>query len=295
MEYKDYGDEIRLYHKEDIEKIRNHYQHEFSSHAFPSLYLWRKQMGLTLYLEAEMFAVKSEWRGKNAWFFPCGKEEAIIRFLKKHIEEADFKLCYAREEDIQILKKHFPNEFSFSRDVASDEYIYEKEEHRILAGKKYANLRTQIHKVEKEHSLRTERLSEHTLSDALSVIKNWSGKKHPESILEVGDGETDEEALYLFKELGIEGVIIYVDGVPCAVVAGYPLSEYTYDLFLAKERERISGLAYYAKREFFLSLPQQYQYINIEEDLGIEGLRKMKKNLSPICMNEVWEAVRCQN
>lgn len=295
MKCKCEGDEIRLCYKEDIDRIRTQYHHELSSHAFASLYLWRKQMKLTLYLEEDMFAVKSRWRGKNTWFFPCGNESSILDFLEKHKKE-DFAICYARKQDIQLIERHFPNEFSFFLDEASSEYIYEKEEHRILYGKNYANLRTQIHKVEKEHSLRTALLTEETLADAFDVIRNWSKKelKISDNVLKLGDGEIDEEALQLFQELDISGVVVYMNEEPYAIAAGYPLSENTYDLFLAKEKERISGLAYYTKREFFLSLPQNYQYINIEEDLGIEGLRRMKKNLNPIYMNEIWEAIRCQ-
>lgn len=295
MRWKCDGDEIKLCYKEDIERLRNRYHHQSSSHAFSSLYLWRNPMGLTLYLEGEMFAVKSKWRGENAWFFPCGEKQAIIDFIKKHKSEEGFKLFYARQEDIQLLNQYFPQEFSFREDFASSEYIYDKEGHRTLSGKKYANLRTQLHKVEREHLLRTKPLSEETLSDAINIVKNWQGKKHSESILEIKEDEKiEEEGLSSFRELEICGVVIYMDGQPYAVAAGYPLSSNCYDLFLAKERERISGLAYYAKREFFLSLPDQYRYINIEEDLGIEGLRKMKKILNPVNMNQMWEAVGCQ-
>ena len=35
-----------------------------------------------------------------------------------------------------------------------------------------------------------------------------------------------------------------------------------------------------------------YGWINLEEDLGLAGLRRMKKSLQPSGMNQIWEAVR---
>ena len=219
------AEEIELSYREKIEELRNQYQHELSSHAFVSLYLWRKQMKLTLHLEDEMFAVKCGWKGENAWFFPCGRKDAILKFFKKH-KEQNFSICYARNEDIEFIKTHFPNEFFFFLDEDSHEYIYEREGHRTLIGKKYGNLRTQLHKIEREHSLRTEPLNSKTLLDAKEIVRNWSGKNHWEGNFEAGNGEVEEEALNRLEELGIFGIVVYMDEKPYAVAAGYPLSEH---------------------------------------------------------------------
>ena len=283
-----------LCHREKVERLRYKYGHELSSHAFDSVYLWRREMKLSLYLGEEMFTVKCGWKGDNAWFFPCGSREEITDFLEGHREEPDFSLCYVREKDMLFLEEAFPGRFTFRRDDASSEYIYDKEEHKTLAGKKYANIRTQLHKVEREHTLRTEEISPDNIGTAMKILNNWKGKEHSESILPIKDTQVDREALRQWEELGMAGILVYMDGGPYAVTAGYPLTEDTYDLFLAKEIGHMQGISYYAKREFFLSLPGQYQYINIEEDLGIEGLRRMKKLLGPVRMNDIWEAERCR-
>ncbi len=139
------------------------------------------------------------------------------------------------------------------------------------------------------------------MSIAGKILEEWEKKDNPlakvnmtqKGFLVKNDRE-EREALQNMQKLGMTGILVFVDGIPYAVAAGYPISKDTYDLFLAKEKSHLAGVGYFVKREFFLSLPKQYQYLNIEEDLGEEGLREMKKRLVPIRMNEIWEGNWCK-
>lgn len=276
--------------RDKIEYLRRSCGHILSSHAFVSLYLWRKEMGLSLLMQEDVFSVKCLWKGENAWFFPCGTESGKKRFIARHLPEPDFKLCYLMTEDGKFLTEHFPDQFFFVRDDASDEYIYDREAHIALIGGDYANVRTQLHKAQREYDLRTEPLSDENRDLALDIIHEWASNPHPLA-RGLSDDDVDEEAIRKATELGITGVLVYIDGVAQAVCAGYPLSDDTFDISVAKCRSNLPGLSYYAKHALFLSLDPCYRYINLEEDLGIPGLRQMKQILSPVRKNEMWEAV----
>ncbi len=75
--------------------------------------------------------------------------------------------------------------------------------------------------------------------------------------------------------------MVTVDGEPYAIAGGYALTENTFDLCMAKQKGYPPGLSQYVKWQFYLSLPGQYAWVNAEEDLGIEGLRMMKKRMQP--------------
>ncbi len=290
-----------LQYRKKVEQIRQKYGHELSSHAFASLYLWRRAMCLTLYIGKDMYTVRCGYKGNNAWFFPCGDEREIIEFIHCHRNETDFSFCYMRKEDMEFLNRYFPDEFEINRTESSDEYIYERKGHQELTGKLYANVRTQLHKAKREHIFQIETLSKDNVSIAGKILEEWEKKDNPlakvnmtqKGFLVKNDRE-EREALQNMQKLGMTGILVFVDGIPYAVAAGYPISKDTYDLFLAKEKSHLAGVGYFVKREFFLSLPKQYQYLNIEEDLGEEGLREMKKRLVPIRMNEIWEANWCK-
>lgn len=290
MVTSDNAKQIRLSDRIAVETLRHTYGWELSSHAFLSMYLWQKTFGLSLYLENEGYTAKIQNAGTNTWFFPCGSEEAVLRFLQKHQDEADFQLRYLREQDVCFLQEHFGAAFCVARDVGASEYIYSREEHETLRGKAYANVRTQLHKIEREHELAVESITPDNLSECVSVLRGWENLRMEEWSEDALNA--DLTGLLHMEELGIDGILIRVDGEPAGVAAGYPLTEDTYDLFLAKTCKPLQGLGYYVQRSFFLSRPSGVLWINMEEDLDIEGLRNMKKRLSPVRMNELWRADR---
>ena len=72
---------LTLSMKDTIEGIRYENGHITASHAFASLFMWQKEMGLSVYLEENLFAVKCRMQGENAWFFPCGGRTAVRDFI----------------------------------------------------------------------------------------------------------------------------------------------------------------------------------------------------------------------
>ena len=74
----------------------------------------------------------------------------------------------------------------------------------------------------------------------------------------------------------------YADGEP----AGYALGEEIGDgkmfvIHFEKALTRFRGLYQFVNMSFAAILPQKYTYINREQDLGIEGLRKAKLSYQP--------------
>lgn len=276
--------------REKMEHLRNMSGNVLSSHAFVSVYLWRKEMGLFLMMQEDFYSVKCLWKGENAWFFPCGTDSGKERFISRHLAEQDFKLCYLTDRDVAFLGEHYPEKFRCLRDDASDEYIYDREAHIALSGGDYANVRTQLHRAQRSYALRAEPLSAENRDAALDVILDWASKPHPLA-RGLSDDEVDEEAIQKAELLKLSGVLVYADGVAQAVCAGFPLTEDTFDVCVAKCRQNLPGLSYYAKHALFRSLEPRFRYVNLEEDLGIPGLRQMKQILSPVRMNELWEAV----
>jgi len=58
----------------------------------------------------------------------------------------------------------------------------------------------------------------------------------------------------------------------------------------AKQKTILPGLGVYAKQAFISSLPEQYTVINAEDDMGLQGLRMMKKQMHPMAMIHMYKA-----
>ena len=245
-------------------------------------------MGLSLLLTPDMFTARCLWQGENAWFFPCGGERAVADFVARGREEPGFSLCYLRGQDAAWLEDRFPGQWQLRRAPEADEYLYDVAGHLALAGGTYANLRTQVHKVEREYRPETRPLGEDTLADALDIIRRWEHGHCRFDDCGLRDDRVDEEALLLRRELEVTGIVLYLDGRPTAVSAGFFLAPGLFDLAVAKSVPTAQGVSYYAKRELFRRL--DCAAVNLEEDLGIPGLRQMKNRLCPAAKSEIWEA-----
>ncbi len=282
MESWDYMGEIIPELKAQTDQIRAAYSHELSSHAFASLYLWRNHMGLTLYLDKLFFTVKCDVCGTNAWFFPCGEEKKKALFIERHMEETDFSLCYLRERDRTFLETHFPGKFLIREEECCAEYLYDRREYETISGGRFSNMRKQIRRLTKEHTVSVQKLGEENERLALETLDgNLNGSK----ALDVA-----KDALFHRKELEMSGVLIFVDGTAQSLVMGFPLTKDTVDGCIDCSNTSIHGLSYFGKRVFFLSCGEQYRFLNAEEDLGLPGLRMMKRHMAPIRTNKIWSA-----
>lgn len=277
--------------KSQIEKIRERYGHETSSHAFASLYLWQNEMDLSIHLRDDFFAVRCGMYGDNAWFFPCGGEDEIYGFIKSHMTDKTFSLCYLRECDVNWLLDKFPNEWEIIRDDASDEYIYDISEYISLEGSKFSEIRYKLRKIDKTCTATVEAICDENIDDAFRVISGWNSKLHNTGSSGLTDDGVSALALRNRQFLDISGVILYLDGAPAAVFAGFPLHDGMLDLLVGKCIPGTpKGTVYYALREYLKYCKDDYIYYNGEEDLGIKGIRHVKNNLCPIRKNLIWRA-----
>lgn len=279
---------ITIGEKQQIDTLRKKYGHALSSHAFTSLYLWKEAMGLSVLLEPDMFTMRCSWKGPNTWFFPCGGSYEIRAFLERGREEPEFCLCYLRKQDAVWLEKNFPGQWELYRTPEADEYLYDVEGHLALAGGGYSNMRTQVHKVEREYSPNVRLLGDNTMADALQIIRQWGYDHRRFESCGLRDDQVDEEALLLNRQLDVTGIVLYLREKPTAVVAGFPLTPGVFDIAVAKSVSTAQGVSYYAKREMFRR--SGCSTINLEEDLGIPGLRRMKQGMNPWSINEIWGA-----
>lgn len=282
-------EEITLMHRGQIERLRADCGHTLSSHAFNSLFLWQNHMGLSLYLSGELFTVRYGKRGENTWFFPCGKWEAVQAFIERHMDETDFSLCYLRPEDAKWLADHFPGEWELYRTPEDDEYLYEADRHMQMKGRAYQRFRTQVNKVEREDEPRCEWICQHNEQDALQVIREWR-RLHEKGNGQFAGNEIDEDAITMWRRLGIQARLLYLCGKPAAVTAGFYLDENIFDIAVEKTAVPMQGAAYYARRDLICTA--SCRWINHEEDMGVPGLRKMKEGMLPCGKNEMWAAKR---
>ena len=93
-------------------------------------------------------------------------------------------------------------------------------------------------------------------------------------------------ALRNFDALGLVGGALWVDDEIVGFTYGAPVNHDTFAVHIEKADSRIDGSYSILNQEFARHIPEQYVYLNREEDLGIPGLRKAKLSYHPVILLE---------
>jgi hypothetical protein len=90
------------------------------------------------------------------------------------------------------------------------------------------------------------------------------------------------KALQLFNQLELKGGVLRVDGKVIAFTLGQAINPTTFDICIEKALSDYEGAYPMINQQFLKHQLSNYIYVNREEDLGEEGLRKAKLSYHPL-------------
>ena len=282
--------EITMADQAEIDRLYRTYGYGDSAHAFPSIFLWKRDMGLTIWTGEEVYTVRSAWKGKNRWFFPCGSKSGKKECIERLIRSGCKGLNYLDEEDADFLETHFPGMFYIQEAEEDSEYIFDRQEMIDMPGSRYEKIRNRYRRLERDHRIEILPVGEEDMGTVQEIMRQWSRN------YERGEGISDAGFTALMTEnwtaLNIRGVMLKLDGQAWGITAGYELDEGQYDCCAQQARENIPGVTDHLRRAFAMILPEGCRRINYEEDLGIEGLRITKTRMRPSRIKRMFSAER---
>ena len=252
-------------------------------YSFANLYLW----GRKYVAEVDGFLlIESRFDRKVVYLFPVGQGDVrcALEALLRDAEKRRLNCCLGAltEEDCRLVEQLYPGKFSFYCDRDSYDYVYGIEELAQLKGRKYQKKRNHLNRFRKEHeTAEILPLEGQLLEDARLVAQKWYENRCAED--PDRDYHLEERALSrafdAYGQLGMEGVALVEEGRVLAFAMGTRLNHDTFDIHFEKAREDIDGAYTAVNQEFARYLRLKYPhiaYLDREEDMGLEGLRKSK-------------------
>lgn len=282
--------EIELKDREQVERIRKACGHELSSHAFPSIFLWREKLGLQIELEEDGYLVQSTRGEEKSYYYPCGSGEAQLCLIREHIKDPGFTLDYIREGDKEFLEAQFPGAFALEEVPEAEEYIFDRAGFMSLKGAAYANVRKRLNRLFREHRIEARPFREEDAAAVAALIEGYHTEQHQTGQYGLVDDLIPQQAFKLRRELELVSVVVFVDGELKGAAFGFPLNEETIDGCVECHDPTIEGMSVYTQMAMLLEAPENFRYMNAEEDLGIPGLRRMKQYMNPCRMNRIYRA-----
>ena len=230
-----------------------------------------------------------------SYSLPIGKgdfKNAVDEIIKDAEDMGNKARIYGVTESYKnLLEENFPGKFSFSYDDGNNDYIYNATDLAVLSGKKYHSKRNHITNFKKNNpDWCFEPINENNISECIDLHTNWIEERDdndPDYSLEF---EAVLRGFELYSQIGFEGGIIRVNSKPIAYTYGERLNDKCFVTHFEKAPADVQGAYPIICQEFTKNCLMDFEYVNREEDLGIEGLRRAKQSYYPEILLKKWVA-----
>ncbi len=260
-----------------------------SDFCFTNLYTWGKRFNT-------QFAVANGWLfirfkdnyERNSYLKPIGTgdlREAIEWIIEDHATfDSVFQLRGLTEEMISEVSAAFPERFNYNLNRSVSDYIYTTEKLIQLKGKKLQSKRNHINRFKRENNWSYQSLERNpeTVEACKRVLDKWMRVNGEEKDLTL---EYDDFATTLMLEhfdyLELKGGAIRVNDEIVAFAIGERLTEDTFVVHVEKAFSSVHGAYAIINQQFVENEMMDFTYVNREEDMGLDNLRKAKLSYQP--------------
>ncbi len=279
---------LSLAEKESYESVLFSVPERSCEYSFANLYLWGRQEVAFLYGCAVFF---SHFGGKSVYPYPIGPGdrrcavEAVIADARER--GIPCRIVGLTEADQQELEGWFPGQFLFHTDRDSYDYVYDIHALADLAGKKLQKKRNHVNKFQSRYpDWRVRPLEPCHLEGAMHMVNDWYlDRIHADPAHNyMLENIAMVRSFRSFEALDFEGIALEAEGKIVAVTMATRLSPTVFDVHFEKAREEYEGAYAMINRELARYLREKYPqvlYLNREDDMGLEGLRRAKLSYLP--------------
>ena len=266
--------------------------------CFGTYYLWGDAFGLRVSAVGERLLASLGSGDKLRFYYPHGSgslKEALLemgRKARKH--QADLVIGSVTRKQKEALELAMPG-FVFQEKRSMADYIYKVEELAALSGKRFHGKKNHCNRFERENpDWHSEILEEGHIPDCLKLLAQWE-ENHKEAQDEMQGAERTAiaKAFLHYRELGMEGIVLYAGGQIVGFSFGEPIGEEGFDVHFEKADTGIHGAYAMVNRQMARMVQERFPkawWLNREEDMGLENLRKAKESYHPAFLAEKYVA-----
>lgn len=294
-------DKIDLDHMDMMNKYFDLVDYKACEYSFLTLYMWQHNYNTHVMEKDDTMYIFGKDNKSAFSIVPISIKKRWNRDLKEL--EKIFNVCFDDKIEIRAVPKEYaefimedyPNRFEIIPDRDSYDYLYDAEKLRTLAGRKMHSKKNHFNRFIRDYGDRYEyrRLTtEDEFEEALFLLKKWAKSKDTiDETMEI-EQQAVEKVLHnydIHRNLKVAG--IYIDGKMQAFTIADMLRPDTVCVHIEKANPEINGLYTAINKLFIENEYPDVKYVNREDDLGIEGLRKAKLSYNPIEMVEKYTLI----
>lgn len=265
---------------------------------FTNIFAWSNTYSYRVAQVNDYLVVKGVIDDTPYYFFPAGSGDIKTVFEGMQQDAAscghEFVLAGVSPENMAVMNRVFPDHFEYKMMRDGFDYVYLLDKLVTLSGNKLHAKRNYINRFNKaNHDWSFEQISLENIAECWEMNQQWCQiNSHNEEEI-ARESCAVRRCFNHFTALGIEGGLIRAEGRVIAYTMGEKLNSDTYVVHIEKAFSEIAGAYQMINREFAAYIQKdcpQLIYVNREEDMGLEGLRKAKLSYHPDKMEEKYFA-----
>lgn len=281
--------QITLSDKKDIDASFAGNEYRACDFCFANLYSWNAKFKTVFAIEHRTIFLRfQDSDGQLYYMMPIGKmplKDAFSLIMEDAKENRiPFQMKGITSRMWEKIRQEMPETFHYIPDRNNDEYIYFSEKLIKLSGKKLQSKRNHINRFKADNPdwsyfpLTTKE----ELTECARMLDEWE---------EVNISKTDFTQRYdyiatkimleNFDYLQLRGGAVRVNGKIVAFTIGEPLTADSFVVHVEKAFGEMNGAYTIINQQFIEHEASEFTYINREEDMGKENLRKAKLSYYP--------------
>lgn len=282
--------EAELSDKVWVDECLKHANSMNCDYTFGNMFVWKDTYSTEIARYKNFLICRWGTKPDVSYSVPLGEgdfTDAVNQIINDAKENGVKPVLFGVTESyVRMLQDAFTGKFEYKYDDSYNDYIYLVSKMSTLSGKKYHGKRNHITNFKKNNpDWCFEAINKDNIGECIATHMKWIEEK----------GEADEEyteelqavlrAFESWDVLGWRGGLIRVGGEVVAFTMGEEQKNgKCFVTHFEKASADIQGAFPIINQEFTLNCLQDFEYVNREEDMGLEGLRKAKQSYNP----EIW-------
>jgi hypothetical protein len=246
-----------------------------SEFTFANIYLFRETHNYRIsQLDGRLYIITGRDTDQPFFMLPFGlPDEKVLNdlFVQHRAMKA---LTPSQAAELSALG------YDVSEDRDNYDYLYSREDLVNLTGRKFHKKKNQLNMFIRNNECQAKPLLEEYRDDALQILEQWRRRQDGPGYFVAA-----AEALEKMWPLQLCGGIFYIDGQPAAYCLGEELAlgtSFVIHFEKAVLTPEFRGVYQFINQAFASILPDKYETVNREQDLGDPGLRRAKESYHPI-------------
>jgi hypothetical protein len=275
---------ISLDKQKDYLELLNTCPQVASDYSFLNLWAWAEDYGLRWAWEENLVWIK-QTRPEVLFWAPVGPWN-LIDWRNRYDVQADRRMVFIRvpQKLVEFWRVAVGDEATVVEERGHFDYLYAVADLIELRGNRYHKKKNLLNQFEKKYDYTYRPFGPELIEQAVGMQKDWCTWRDCESS-EVLSAENKAIARILrdWQHLNgeVRGGAILVDGAMVAYTVAERLTQDSIVIHFEKGDTQYKGVYQAINQMFLAHSAPQFRWVNREQDLNDEGLRKAKLSYHP--------------